>query len=143
MMAWLLDTNILSELRRLKPEPKVLTFVAAHPLEEIYISAVTLAELRFGIELLSEGSGRREELNHWLTHKIRPMFDQRVLPVTEDIMLRWRVVVEKGRKAGHTFSQPDLIIAATALHHGLTIVTRDRSDFEKAGVPVINPWEAT
>jgi predicted nucleic acid-binding protein len=142
-MAWLLDTNILSELRRLKPEPKVLAFVAGHPLEEIYISAVTLAELRFGIELLSEGSSRREELNHWLTHKIRPMFDQRVLPVTEDIMLRWRVMVEEGRKAGHTFSQPDLIIAATALHHGFTIVTRDRSDFEKAGVSVINPWEAT
>ena len=141
-MAWLLDTNILSELRRLKPEPKVLTFVAGHPLEELFISTVTLAELRFGIELLSDGS-RREELNHWLTHKIRPMFDQRVLPITEDIMLRWRLVVEEGRKAGHTFSQPDLIIAATALHHGLTMVTRDRSDFDKAGVPVINPWDAT
>ena len=141
-MAWLLDTNILSELRRLKPEPKVLTFVAGHPLEELFISTVTLAELRFGIELLSDGS-RREELNHWLTHKIRPMFDQRVLPITEDIMLRWRLVVEEGRKAGHTFSQPDLIIAATALHHGLTMVTRDRSDFDKAGVPAINPWDAT
>lgn len=71
------------------------------------------------------------------------MFDQRVLPITEDIMLRWRLVVEEGRKAGHTFSQPDLLIAATALHHGLTMVTRDRSDFDKAGVPVINPWDAT
>ena len=58
-MAWLLDTNILSELRRLKPEPKVLTFVAGHPLEELFISTVTLAELRFGIELLSEVSPRR------------------------------------------------------------------------------------
>ena len=71
-MAWLLDTNILSELRRLKPEPKVLTFVAGHPLEELFISTVTLAELRFGIELLSDGS-RREELSHWLSRKIRPM----------------------------------------------------------------------
>ena len=141
-MAWLLDTNILSELRRLKPEPKVLTFVAGHPLEDLFISTVTLAELRFGIELLSDGS-RRGELNHWLTYKIRPMFDQRVLPITEDIMLRWRLEVKEGRKAGHTFSQPDLIIAATALHHGLTMVTRDRSDFDKAGVPVINPWDAT
>jgi len=140
-MAWLLDTNVLSELRRLKPEPKVLEFIAGHPLDELYISAVTLAELRFGIELLSEGSGRRGELNHWLTHQIRPMFEQRVLQVTEDIMFRWRIVVEEGRKAGSTFSQPDLIIAVTALHHGFTVVTRDRSDFEKAGVPVINPWE--
>src|SRR5580658_1535383 len=128
-MAWLLDTNILSELRRLKPEPKVLTFIAGHPLDQLYISAVTLAELRFGIELLSEGR-RRDELNDWLTQKIRPMFDKRVLSVTEDIMFRWRIVVEQGRKAGYTFSQPDLIIAATALHHGLTMVTRDRSDFE-------------
>jgi predicted nucleic acid-binding protein len=142
-MAWLLDTNILSELRRLKPEPKVLAFIDGHALDQLYISAVTLAELRFGIELLSEGSSRRDELNNWLTHKVRPMFDQRVLPITEDIMFRWRIVVEEGRRAGHTFSQPDLIIAATALHHGLTIVTRDRRDFEKAGVPVINPWEAS
>ena len=142
-MAWLLDTNVLSELRRLKPEPKVLVFIAGCPLDQLYISAVTLAELRFGIELLSEGSGRRDELNHWLTHKIRPMFEQRVLQVTEDIMFRWRILVEEGRKAGHTFSQPDLMIAATALHHGLTMVTRDRRDFEKGGVPVINPWEAT
>ena len=141
-MAWLLDTNVLSELRRLKTDPNVVAFVAGHPLDQLYISEVTVAELRFGIELLNEGSSRRDELNQWLAQKIRPMFEQRVLPVTEDIMLRWRSMVEEGRKAGHTFSQPDLIIAATALHHGFTLVTRDRSDFEKAGVPVINPWEA-
>src|SRR5580700_4822775 len=140
-MAWLLDTNVLSELRRLRPDPNVLAFIADHPLDQLYISAVTLAELRFGIEILSEGSSRRDELNHWLTNKIRPMFEQRVLQVTEDIMFRWRIVAEEGRKAGHTFSQPDLIIAATALHYGLTMVTRDRGDFEKAGVLVINPWE--
>jgi hypothetical protein len=69
------------------------------------------------------------------------MFNDRVLPVTEDIMFRWRVLMEEGRKTGHTFSQPALIIAATALHHGLTVVTRDRSDFDKARVPVFNPWE--
>ncbi len=142
-MPWLLDTNILSEIRRLKPEPRVLTFISDRPLEQLYISAVTLAELRFGIELLSEGSGRRDELNDWLTNTIRPMFDRRVLPVTEEIMFRWRVLVEQGRKAGHTFSQPDLIIAATALHHGFTMVTRDRGDFERAGVAIVNPWEET
>jgi predicted nucleic acid-binding protein len=80
-MAWLLDTNILSELRRLRPDPKVLAFIASCPLEQLYIRAVTLAELRFGIELLSKGASRRDELNHWLTHTIRPMFDERVLPI--------------------------------------------------------------
>ena len=139
-MPSLLDTNILSEIRRLKPEPKVLAFIAARPLDELYISVVTLAELRFGIERLDAGE-RRDELSRWLSRTIRPMFNQRVLPVTEDILFRWRVLMEEGRKVGHTYSQPDLIIAATALHHGFTVVTRDRDDFDKAGAAAINPWE--
>jgi predicted nucleic acid-binding protein len=136
---WLLDTNILSELRRQKPEPKVLAFVAAQPLEQLYLSAVTLAEIRFGIELLPDVN-RRAELNDWLTHKVRPMFEQRVLLITEDIMFKWRLLVEEGRKVAHTFSQPDLIIAATGLHHGLTVVSRDTDDFVKARATVFNPW---
>jgi hypothetical protein len=138
-MAWLLDTNVLSELRRPKPEPKVVAFVSGCALDQLHISAVTLAEIRFGIELVNEPN-RQVELSDWLTHKVRPMFDQRVLQITEDIMLKWRILVEEGRKIGHTFSQPDLIIAATAIHHNLTVVTRDRSDYDKAHVPVMNPW---
>jgi predicted nucleic acid-binding protein len=138
---WLLDTNILSELRRPRPEPKVVEFVAAQSLESLYISSVTLAEIRFGIELVANVN-RRADLNNWLTHKVRPMFDQRVLPITEDIMLKWRLLVEDGRKGGHTFSQPDLFIAATALEHGITLVSRDTSDYERARVPVLNPWLA-
>jgi toxin FitB len=141
-MAWLLDTNILSELRRPRPEQKVLAFIASHPLDDLYISVITLAELRFGIELVDEDTQRGSELKEWITRKIRPMFYQRVLPVTEDIMLRWRILVEDGRKRGHTFSQPDLIIAATAAHYGFTVITRDSADFIAAGVPVINPWTA-
>jgi toxin FitB len=137
---WLLDTNILSELRRRKPERKVVAFVAAQPLERLFVSAVTLAEIRFGIELLHDAN-IRVELNHWLAHKIRPMFEQRVLQISEDIMFKWRLLVEDGRKSGHTFSQPDLIIAATALHHGFTVVSRDVDDYTKARVPIFNPWE--
>lgn len=140
MIGWLLDTNVLSELRRPRPAPKVVAFVNAQPLDSLYVSAVTLAEIRFGIERLAD-AGRRAELNDWLTHKVRPMFDQRVLAVTEDIMVKWRLLVEAGRKDGHTFSQPDLIIAATALEHGLTIVSRDTDEYEKAKVPVLNPWD--
>ncbi len=139
MTGWLLDTNILSELRRPRPERKVLAFVAAQPLEFLYVSSATFAEIRFGIELVAE-AGRRAALNDWLTHKVRPMFEQRVLAITEDIMFKWRLLVEDGRKAGHTFSQPDLIIAATALHHGLTVVSRDVSDYRKAHASVLNPW---
>jgi toxin FitB len=139
---WLLDTNILSELRRPKPEPRVVSFVAAQPLESLYISTVTLAEIRFGIELLPDAA-RRSELKDWLVHKVRPMFEQRVLQISEDIMFKWRLLVEEGRKSGHTFSQPDLIIAVTGQHHDLTIVSRDTADYTKARVAVFNPWVET
>jgi predicted nucleic acid-binding protein len=139
LTGWLLDTNILSELRRHKPERKVVAFVAAQPLELLHVSAVSFAEIRFGIERVAD-PGHRADLNDWLTHKVRPMFEQRVLAISEDVMLKWRLLVEEGRKAGHTFSQPDLIIAATALHHGLTVVSRDVSDYQRAGAPVLNPW---
>jgi predicted nucleic acid-binding protein len=136
---WLLDTNVLSELRRPKPDRKVVAFVSAQALELLYVSTVTLAEIRFGIELLDDAM-RRAELTDWLTHKVRPMFEQRILSVSEDVLFKWRMLVEAGRKAGHTYSQPDLFIAATALHHGLTVITRDTSEFEHARVPVLNPW---
>lgn len=141
MTGWLLDTNILSELRRPRPEPKVVAFVAAQPLESLHVSSVTFAEIRFGIALVGDAS-RRAELTDWLTNQVRPMFAQRVLPVSEDIIFRWRLLVEEGRKAGHTFSQPDLIIAATALEHGLTLVSRDTREYERARVPVFDPWTA-
>jgi predicted nucleic acid-binding protein len=137
---WLLDTNILSELRRLRPEPKVIAFIKAKPLDALFVSSVTLAEIRFGIELVAD-AGRRAELSDWLAHKVRPMFEQRVLPVSEDVMFKWRLLVEEGRKSGHTYSQPDLIIAATALEHDLMIVSRDVSEYRRARVPFLNPWE--
>jgi predicted nucleic acid-binding protein len=140
MTGWLLDTNVLSELRRLKPNAGVVAFVSAEPLEELYVSSVTFAEIRFGIEVVADAT-RRADLNHWLAHTVRPMFENRLLPVSEDVMFKWRLLVEEGRKAGHTFSQPDLIIAATALHYGLTVVSRDTRDYERARVPVMNPWK--
>jgi predicted nucleic acid-binding protein len=139
---WLLDTNVLSELRRPRPEPRVVAFVAAQSLDSLFVSSVSLAEIRFGIELVDDAI-RRAELNDWLANKVRPMFEQRVLPVSEDVMFKWRLLVEQGRKTGHTFSQPDLIIAATGLQHGLTIVTRDTTDYARARVPLLNPWVDT
>jgi predicted nucleic acid-binding protein len=139
---WLLDTNILSELRRPKPERKVLTFIAGQPLDLLFVSTVTFAEIRFGIERVTDAC-RRAELNTWLTRTVRPMFDQRVLQITEDIMFKWWLLVEDGRRVGRTFSQPDLIIAATALHHGLTLVSRNTGDFEKARVSILDPWAAS
>jgi predicted nucleic acid-binding protein len=71
------------------------------------------------------------------------MFERRVLQVSEDVMFKWRLLLDECRKAGHTFSQPDLLIAATALHHGLTVVSRDLGGYERANVAVFNPWTDT
>jgi toxin FitB len=139
-MAWLLDTNILSEGRKPKPEPRVTAFYNAQPLDQLYISVVSIAEIRFGIEL-QQDPARRAELHNWLTLTLRPTFAGRILPVTEDILFKWRLLLENGRKTGHTYSHPDLLLAATAQHHGFTVVTRDRTDFDNAQVPVFNPWE--
>jgi toxin FitB len=136
---WLLDTNVLSELRRAKPNAGVARFVSTRPFARLYISVITLAEIRFGIEIAADIT-RRIEVTEWLAKQVRPMFEDRVLDITEDILLIWRLLVEEGRKTGHTFSQADLMIAATARHHGLTIVSRDISEYEKADVPVVNPW---
>jgi toxin FitB len=127
---WLLDTNVLSELRRPNPNPKVVGFVASRPLDLLFVSIVTFAEIRFGIERAVEPA-QHAALNDWLRHKVRPLFDERGL------------VVGEGRKAGRTYSQPDLIIGATALHHGLTVVSRNTIDFHRARIPVLDPWRET
>jgi predicted nucleic acid-binding protein len=91
--SWLLDTSVISELRRPRPEPKVVEFVSSKPLHALYVSSVTLAEIRFGIELVSDPV-RRAELNDWLAHKVRPMFERRVIEISEDVMFKWRLLVE-------------------------------------------------
>lgn len=140
MSGWLLDANVLSELRRKLPEPTVERFIAKQPLGDLYVSEVTFAEIRFGIELIAD-SERRAELKHWLDQRLRPLFGRRALPVTEDILLQWRLMIEAGRKRGHTFSHPDILIAASAAQRGLTVVTRNTSEFAAAGVPHFNPWK--
>jgi toxin FitB len=139
---WLLDTNVLSELRRPQPNSQVLAFVAAQPTARLFVSTVTLAEIRFGIERVADPE-RRADLSTWLAHTLRPLFEGRVVPITEDVMLRWRQVVEAGRRRGHTYSEPDVFIAAAALVEQLVVVSRDVRDFVEAHVPVLNPWTGT
>lgn len=140
MIRYLLDTNVISELRRRKPERRVVAFVSSLQLDQLFISDISLAEIRFGIELVATPS-KRAELHEWLSNSVRPLFEQRVLPVTEDVLFKWRLLVEEGRQSGHTFSQPDLFIAATALLHGMTIATRDTAEYRRARVSVFNPWQ--
>ncbi len=139
MTEWLLDTNVLAELRKPGPEPKLIRFIEARTLECLFVSTVTFAEIRFGIERVPDHA-RRADVHDWLTHRIKPLFDGRVLAISEDVMIKWRLLMEEGRKAGHTFRQPDLIIAATAAVHAMKVVTRDSADFARTRVVVFNPW---
>lgn len=139
MRGWLLDTNVLSELRRPQPAREVVGFVTAQPNARLFVSTVTFAEIRFGIEQLDD-SDRRADLTAWLNHTLRPLFDGRTVPLDETVLLRWRQLIDAGRKRGHTYSEPDVFIAAAALTEQLVVVTRDIREFVEAGAPVLNPW---
>ena len=138
-MAWLIDTNVLSGIRRPRPDNRVLGFLAARTISELFVSVVTLAEIRFGIENQTDAH-RKSLLTSWLAAKIRPMFYQRALPVDEPIAVGALRIAKECAKGGYTFSLPDLLIAATALDRGLVVVSRDNAPFLKANVPVQNPW---
>ena len=122
LSGYLLDTNVVSELKKLRPNRKVVEFVAGERLDRLYLSSVTFAEVRCGIESLAD-AGRRSDLTLCLDNELRPMFAGRVLPVGEDVLFKWRIMIEEGRKRGHTFSHPDVLIAASAAQHGMTVVT--------------------
>lgn len=139
MRGWLLDTNILSELRKPKPDARVVEFVAAQPGDLLFTTDITFGEIRFGIEQL-EDSGRRADIHLWLDRTLRPLFAGRVLSIAEDVVLRWKTMVVQGQRCGHTFGQPDLFIAAIAALEDLVVVTRDVGEFVAAGVPVLDPW---
>jgi len=139
MKGWLLDTNIVSELRKPNCHPTVKQWADLQPPQSFYLSTVTLAESRFGIARTNDFTFR-EELTQWLEETLRPWFSDRILPIDEDMILIWRQMVENGRKQGYTHSQPDLFIAAIAQLHNLCVVTRNTADFEKSGVPVFNPF---
>ena len=141
MSGFLLDTNVLSELKRPRSSPSVLAFVRQCPLDSLFLSDVVVAELRFGIETAANPQ-RRERLAAWLKDIIRPMFAGRILSVTEDIFLRWRWNVEISRRKGYTFDQSDALVAATALHYDLVVLTRDIEPFARAEVAHFNPWQA-
>jgi predicted nucleic acid-binding protein len=139
MKGWLLDTNIISELRKTNCHPAVKARSEQQPPQSFYLSTVTLAEIRFGIEQV-QAEEFRQELIEWLDGTLRPWFSDRLLGISEDVILTWRRMVERGRQQGYTFSQPDLFIAAIASMHNLCVVTRNVKDFEKAEVPVFDPF---
>lgn len=135
-MSYLLDTNIVSETVRRNPNKAVIAWLDRLPSDAIYVSVLTLGEIRRGIEALDDRK-RREKLRLWLEHELPAWFEERVLPVDLAVADRWgRLLAEMGRPVPTT----DSLLAATALHHELRLVTRNSGDFKYPGLEVINPF---
>jgi toxin FitB len=141
MSGFLLDTNCVSELVRAKPEPSVLEWMEAADETLLYLSVLTLGEIRKGIALLPQ-SRRRTHLETWLELELQARFAGRILSVDASIADRWGLLAAEAKREGRSLSAIDGLLAATAIHHNLTIVSRNVVDFANAQVPIMNPWEA-
>jgi toxin FitB len=142
MSGFLLDTNIPSETVNLRPEPRVIAWLNQQANEGLYLSVVTIGELRRGFITMPEGP-RRTRLERWLETDVMLWFGERILPVTKEIADRWGVLDGTCQLRGTPANTVDGLIAATALEHDLTVVTRNARHFALFGVAMLNPWENT
>jgi len=140
MSGFLLDTNCLSELVRAHPEPRVLQWIESADESLLYLSVLTLGEIRKGVAGLPP-SQRRTKLETWLELELRARFAGRVLGIDGAIADRWGILAAAAKRSGRALSAIDGLLAATALHHNLTIVSRNISDFAGTPVPMVNPWQ--
>lgn len=135
----LLDTNVISEPIKLAGDVKVLTWLDAQMVETLYLSTISLAELRFGIASMPTGK-RKDTLHTSLEQRILPLFAGRILPFDEATTEAYAALRALARAQGQAIAAADGYIAATAIQHGLMVATRDTGPFEAAGLTVINPW---
>ncbi len=138
-MNYLLDTCVLSEFTRRKPEEKVIRWVESIDEEKLFLSAITIGEIQRGIERLPD-SPRKTELLVWMNNDLIERFTSRILSIDAQTMFVWGSLVARMENSGHPISVMDSLIVATALQNNLIIVTRNVSDFLPSGVQVINPW---
>jgi toxin FitB len=137
----LIDTNVISELWKAEPNPGVLAWVDAQTVETLYLSAITVAELRFGLATMSEGK-RRTIYQERLENEVLPTFTGRVLPFDLDASEAYADLMARAKAEGKAIGKADGYIAATASACGFMVATRDISPFEAAGLKTVNPWEA-
>ncbi len=137
----LLDTNVISEPWKPAPDAAVLTWLDAQAIETLFISAISIAELRFGIASMPVGK-RQSILKDRLEGEVLPLFDGRILPFNVGTSRFYAALMAGGQKAGKAIAKADGYIAATAAESHLAVATRDTSSFEAAGMRVINPWIA-
>lgn len=138
-MSHLVDTMVLSELAKAEPDHRVIRWFTSRAERSLFVSVLTVGEIAKGIEGLAEGK-RRRELESWLAHELRPRFEGRILPVDSDVAELWGRLSAERRAAGHPLPVIDGLLAATARHHRLTLVTRNMKDFENLGVVLEDPW---
>ncbi|MEX2649934.1 MAG: type II toxin-antitoxin system VapC family toxin [Alphaproteobacteria bacterium] len=138
-MNYLLDTNVVSEWVKPRPDAGVVAWLAGADEDRLHISVVTLAELRHGIERLP-GGARRGKLDDWLRHDLPLRFEDRIVPIDQSIADAWGVLMARCAAAGRSLGVMDGFIAATAEARALTLVTRNAADFEGATPNVVNPW---
>jgi predicted nucleic acid-binding protein len=139
MPGFLLDTNVVSELIRPTPSDKVAAWVDSTDESLLYLSVLTVGEIRKGIALISR-SARRTHLEAWLETDLRPRFAGRLLNIDLGLAERWGVLTARAANAHHRVPVVDGLLAATAVHHNLTFVTRNADDVAHTGVSVFNPW---
>lgn len=137
----LLDTNVVSEPQRQAPNARIIEWMDAQPLETLYLSVITVAELRAGVALLPAGK-RRAILHENLEKRVLPMFAGRVLSFDMACTKAYAELLAKVRAAGMAIETADACIAAVAIANGFTVATRDTRPFEAAGLSVVNPWKA-
>lgn len=140
-MKYLLDTCVVSELVRPAPITGLVDWINSQQEERLFMSVLTLGELRKGIDRLPSGA-KRTRLENWLDGDLRLRFSGRWLAVDEEVAERWGQVTATAETQGLTLPVIDGLIAATALTHGMTVVTRNDADMQAAGVPLVNPWRA-
>ncbi|HEX2581678.1 MAG TPA: type II toxin-antitoxin system VapC family toxin [Dongiaceae bacterium] len=138
-MSFLIDTNVVSEWVKPRPNEGVVRWLAETDEDRIFLSTVTLAELRYGVERLAAGA-RRKRLDEWLRDELPLRFEGRVLAVDEKVAEAWGRVVARREAAGRPLAIMDAFLAATAEAHGLTVVTRNVGDFKLSTEAVLNPW---
>jgi tRNA(fMet)-specific endonuclease VapC len=139
-MNYLLDTCVLSEFTRHKPDEKVIRWMDSIPEEGLFLSVISIGEIQHGIERLPD-SHRKTELLVWLNNELIQRFSQRLLPLETQTMFVWGSLIANMERSGKPMPVIDSLITATALQHNLVIVTRNVSDFVPCGVQVINPWD--
>ena len=140
MSGYLLDTNVISELTRLQPEAKVVSWFHATNEEFLYLSVLTIGEIRKGIDSLPR-SNKRALLESWLVNDLVLRFAGRILDVNLDIAERWGLISAQAKTAGAPLAVVDGLMAATAFHYNLTLVTRNTKDVQVAGINTLNPWQ--